>query len=54
MLEEQIATRLDEIARKAGTTHFIIRLAAFAALLAGVTGNSTVTLQTLFDNRNRS
>ena len=54
MLEEQTATRLDEIARKAGTTHFIIRLAAFAALLAGVTGNSTVTLQTQFDNRNRT
>ncbi len=54
MLEEQTATRLDEIARKAGTTPFIIRLAAFAALLAGVTGNSTVTLQTQFDNRNRA
>ena len=46
MLEQKTATRLDEIAREAGTTHFIIRLAAFAALLAGVTGNSTVTLHT--------
>ena len=31
------ANRLDEIARSAGATHFTVRLAAFAALIADVT-----------------
>jgi amino acid adenylation domain-containing protein len=53
-LEERTAKRLDEVARNAGTTPFIIRLAAFAALIADVTGNSTVVFWTLFDNRNRT
>ena len=52
-LEEQAAKRLDEIARSAGATHFIVRLAAFAALIADVTGNSTVVIGTHFANRNR-
>jgi non-ribosomal peptide synthetase component F len=54
MLEEKAATRLDEIARIAGTTHFIVRLAAFAALVADITGRSTVVIGTFFDNRNRT
>jgi amino acid adenylation domain-containing protein len=53
-LEEQAAARLDEIARSAGTTPYIIRLAAFAALIADSTSNSTVVLGTLFDNRHRA
>ena len=53
-LEERTAKQLDEVARSAGTTPFIIRLAAFAALLADVTGNATVALWSLFDNRNRA
>jgi amino acid adenylation domain-containing protein len=52
-LEEQSAKRLDEIARSVGATHFIVRLAAFAALVANVTGNSTVVIGTYFANRNR-
>lgn len=54
MLEEKAATRLDEIARIAGTTHFVVRLAAFAALVADITGNPTVVIGTFFDNRNRT
>jgi hypothetical protein len=52
-LEERTTKRLDEIARSAGATHFIVRLAAFAALLADVTGNSSIVIGTYFDNRNR-
>jgi amino acid adenylation domain-containing protein len=39
-LGEQIAKRLDKIARSAGATHFKVRLAAFAALIADVTDSS--------------
>lgn len=54
MLEEGAAKRLDEIARGVGTTHFVVRLAAFAALIADITGKSAVTIGTFFDNRNRA
>jgi non-ribosomal peptide synthetase component F len=54
MLEEKAAKQLDEIARIAGTTHFVVRLAAFAALVADITGKSTVVIGTFFDNRNRA
>jgi hypothetical protein len=50
-LEGRAAKRLDEIANSAGATHFIIRLAAFAALIADVTGNSTVVIGTQFTVR---
>jgi amino acid adenylation domain-containing protein len=53
-LEECAAKRLDEIARNVGTTHFIIRLAAFAALIADVTRNSTVVIGIEFNGRNRT
>lgn len=52
-LEQQTAKRLDAIARGAGATHFTVRLAAFAALLADITGNATVVIGTSFDGRNR-
>ena len=54
MLEESVGKRLDDIARRAGTTNFVVRLAAFAALLADLRGNSTVVIRTFFDNRNRT
>jgi acyl carrier protein len=49
-----VGQRLDEIARSAGTTNFVVRLAAFAALIADLSGNSTVVLGTFFENRNRT
>jgi len=51
-LDEGVAKRLDEIARNAGATHFTVRLAAFAALIADVTASSTVVIGTSFANRN--
>ena len=51
-LNEHAARQLHQIARSAGATHFIVRLAAFVALLADVTGNSTVVIGTYLDNRN--
>ncbi len=51
-LEEQTAERLDEIARKAGATHFIARLAAFAALIGDRTANVPLVIGTGFANRN--
>jgi hypothetical protein len=51
-LAEQTAKRLDEIARSAGATHFKVRLAAFAALIADVTDSSTIVIGTAFANRN--
>jgi amino acid adenylation domain-containing protein len=53
-LEECAAKRLDEIARRVATTHFIIRLAAFVALIADLIGNSTVVIGTYFQGRNRT
>jgi amino acid adenylation domain-containing protein len=53
-LGEQAARQLDRIAHGAGATHFIIRLAAFAALVAEVTGKSTVVVGTLFGSRDRA
>jgi hypothetical protein len=52
-LEERAAKRLDGIARNVGATHFTIRLAAFAALIADVTASSTIVIGTAFANRNR-
>ena len=52
-LGQRATKRLDEIARSAGATHFIVRLAAFAALLADVTDNSSIVIGTYCDNRNR-
>ena len=51
-LEEWTAKRLDEIARSVDATHFTVRLAAFAALVADVTGNSTIVIGTSFVSRN--
>lgn len=52
-VEEQTAKRLDEIARKAGATHFTIRLAAFAALIGDAIGDAPIVIGTGFANRNR-
>jgi acyl carrier protein len=52
-LEERAAKQLDEIARSAGATHFTVRLAAFAALVADVTDSSTIVIGAAFANRNR-
>jgi amino acid adenylation domain-containing protein len=52
-IEEHTAKRLDEIARRAGATHFTIRLAAFVALIADSTANSTLVVAAGFANRNR-
>ena len=51
-LEERTAKRLDQFARSVDATHFTVRLAAFAALIADITGNSTVVIGTNFVNRN--
>jgi amino acid adenylation domain-containing protein len=52
-LEERTVTRLDDIARSNGATHFTIRLAAFVALIADLSETSTVVIGTGFANRNR-
>jgi amino acid adenylation domain-containing protein len=52
-LDEPTARALDAAARSADATDFTARLAAFAALVADVTGNSTVVIGTWFDNRDR-
>src|SRR5262245_61831306 len=51
-LEDQAAIRLDQFARSVGATHFTVRLAAFAALVADVTDNSTIVIGTHFVTRN--
>jgi non-ribosomal peptide synthetase component F len=43
---------LDQLARRVDATHFTVRLAAFAALVADVTGNSTIVIGTNFASRN--
>ena len=51
-LEEWTAKRLDEIARSMDATHFTVRLAAFAALVANITDKSTIFIGTSFVSRN--
>ena len=51
-LEEGTAKRLDQFARSVDATHFTVRLAAFVALVADVTGNSSIVIGTHFVNRN--
>ena len=51
-LEEWTAKRLDQFARSMDATHFTVRLAAFAALVADVTGNSSIIIGTHFVSRN--
>lgn len=52
-LEKETAGRLDQIARDADATPFTVRLAAFAALVADITANSTVVIGTNFISRNQ-
>ena len=51
-LEERTAQRLDQFARNVGATHFTLRLAVFAILVANVTDNPTIVIGTNFVNRN--
>jgi amino acid adenylation domain-containing protein len=51
-IEERIAKQLDGIARRIGATHFTARLAAFVALIAGLTAKSTIVVAAGFANRN--
>jgi hypothetical protein len=53
-LGERTAQRLDQFARSVEATHFTVRLAAFAALVADVTGNSIIVIGTNFVSRNRA
>jgi len=52
-LKEQTAKRLDGIARDAGATHFTIRVAAFAALIADLSASSPIVIGAGFANRSR-
>jgi hypothetical protein len=53
-LEEDVEKRLDQLAHRGNATHFSVRLAAFAALIADVTANSTVIIGTNCVSRNRA
>lgn len=53
-LEDRQSARLDAVARQAGATHFVVRLACFVALLADVSRRSTVVISTSFTSRQRS
>jgi amino acid adenylation domain-containing protein len=52
-LEPNLVRRLDELARGAKVTDFVVRLAAFSALLADETGERDVVIGTYFVNRSR-
>jgi hypothetical protein len=52
-LDLQTTVRLDRVASEEGATYYAIRLAAFTALLAGVTGQPDVVLGTYVTNRSR-
>jgi acyl carrier protein len=53
-LDDEVAARLDAVARRAGATHFVVRLACFIALIADLGGRSTVVIGTNFANRHRA
>ena len=52
-LDDHVEKRLDELACDASATYFVVRLAAFAALVADVSGSSSVVIGTHFDSRNQ-
>lgn len=52
-IDDSTAQRLDRFARDAGATHFAVRLALFVALIADVSGRSSVVLGTAFSHRSR-
>jgi amino acid adenylation domain-containing protein len=52
-LDPSITKRLEAVAREAGATYFMVRLAAFVALLARETGRPDVVLGTYVTNRTR-
>jgi amino acid adenylation domain-containing protein len=51
--DDVTAERLSGLARRVGVTYFIVRLACFIALLADLTGRTTVVIGTGFSNRHR-
>ena len=52
-LEPKISQRLERLGRAAGATYFVLRLAAFVALLAFETGQRDILLGSYITNRNR-
>lgn len=46
--------RLSELGRRVGATHFAVRLAGYAAMLAAQSGNPTISVGTYFSTRNRA
>lgn len=52
-LDEAVSTRLRTLEREARTTHYVVRLAAFAALLAARTGQSDFVIGAYVSNRAR-
>jgi amino acid adenylation domain-containing protein len=53
-LAPDTSRRLSELGRRAGATHFAVRLAGYAAMLAAQSGNPTVSVGTYFSTRNRA
>jgi hypothetical protein len=53
-IEIETSRRLADLARREGCTHFSVRLAAFAALLAETSGQSKINFGTFFSTRNRA
>lgn len=52
-LDRSVVTRLDQLGRETGATFFMVRVAAFVALLAQETGQEDIVLGTYCSNRNR-
>jgi len=50
-IDHDLSLDLDGIAKHAGATHFVIRLALFVALVADLSHRSTVVIGTVFGNR---
>jgi amino acid adenylation domain-containing protein len=51
-LNAGVVKRLDQVACRVDATHFTVRLAAFVALIADITGNSSIVVNTIFVSRN--
>ena len=52
-LAPEVSKHLERIGREEGATYYVIRLAAFVALLADTTGQPDVVIGTYVSNRNR-
>jgi amino acid adenylation domain-containing protein len=51
-IEPEVSGRLDRLARESGATHFMVRVALFAAQLAREIGQDDLVLTTFFSTRN--